>query len=228
MIFICVKIHINNPGVYIIRCVKNNKLYVGSSVNIKNRISRHFNDLLKQKHSSPQLQNSYNKYGNESFVVEIVEEFEKNEITLKELHRFEQKYLDEFKPYLKDNGFNTCRIAGSPSQYRLSDERKKQISESLKGRVVSDETRKKISESRKGKTNPKDAIERMRLKKIGSKQSEETILKKSREYSFIDSNGYIHQGKNLKRFCDEHGLHRPNMKMVLNGKRKTHHGFKKY
>ena len=62
----------------------------------------------------------------------------------------------------------------------------------------------------------------------GIKQSEKTIDKRAKQYSFIDIDGNIHVGKNLKRFCIKHNLHRPNMNLVLKGIRKSHHGFKKY
>lgn len=218
----------SNSGVYIIKCLSNNKIYVGSSVNIKKRINRHFNDLKNGKHSSPQLQNTFNKYGDCSFNVEIIEEFTNGSITLKELHSIEQKYLDKFKPYLKENGFNTCPIAGSPNQIKLTEETKKKISNSLKGRKRTQSECENISKGKKGKRMNQDSIEKMRFTKTGQKQSEESIEKRARDYSLIDSNGVIYKGKNLKRFCDEHELHRNNIIMVLNGKRKSHHGFKLY
>ena len=92
--------------------------------------------------------------------------------------------------------------------------------------MVTEETRKKIGNSHRGKIMSRESVEKMRLTKIGLKQSEESIEKRAREYSFIDINGIIYQGKNLKRFCDEHKLHRQNMVMVLNGIRNSHHGFK--
>jgi len=209
-----------------IKCLSNNKIYIGSSINLKQRINRHFNDLKKQKHASPQLQNAFNKYGYDSFDVIIIEDYEKDSITLKELLIIEQKYLDLYKPYIKENGFNTCPIAGSPKEFKRSEETTKKVSDKLKGHVVSEETRKKIGDGNRGKIMSRESVEKMRITKIGVKQSEESIEKRAREYSFIDINGIIYKGKNLKRFCDEHKLHRQNMVMVLNGKRKTHHGFK--
>lgn len=214
------------PGVYKIICLSNNKIYIGSSINLYARIKRHVNDLKKQKHPSKHLQNAFNIYGIENFVAEIIEEFET--ISRNDLLLVEQKYLDEYKPYDRNIGFNTCINAKSPNQNKLSDETKRKISESNKGRIVSEETRKNISLGRRGKSNNPESIEKMRLTKTGVKQSEETIEKRAREYSFIDENGVIYQGKNLKRFCDKYNLHRQNMRMVLKGKRKSHHGFKKF
>ena len=49
----------------------------------------------------------------------------------------------------------------------------------MTGHKHSDETKKKISEGKKGKRNPQEAIDRMRLTKIGLKQSEENINKRA-------------------------------------------------
>ena len=61
-------------GIYFIRCIINNKLYIGSAFNIKYRWKRHFNDLKKNKHHSPHLQRAYNKYGENKFETNVLEE----------------------------------------------------------------------------------------------------------------------------------------------------------
>jgi group I intron endonuclease len=60
-------------GVYKITCLGNNKIYVGSSSNIKMRWYRHISNLKYNK-SNPNLQNSYNKYGKDLMKFEILEE----------------------------------------------------------------------------------------------------------------------------------------------------------
>lgn len=54
-------------GVYIIRNNINNKAYVGSSVNIDNRLKVHLVDLLQQKHHNVHLQRAFTKYGEDAF-----------------------------------------------------------------------------------------------------------------------------------------------------------------
>ena len=87
---------------------------------------------------------------------------------------------------------------------------------------------KKIGDAHRGKIQPYEAIEKYRLANIGRKHSEESVEKRAKNYSFIDSEGNIYVGTNLKRFADEHGLHRFNLKKVLTGERNTHKGFKRY
>lgn len=65
--------NLNCAGIYKITCSGNNKFYIGSSVNIKNRFNTHLYDLRLNKHHSRYLQNCYNKYGKESLVFEVIE-----------------------------------------------------------------------------------------------------------------------------------------------------------
>ncbi len=79
-------------GIYKILNVLNNKFYIGSSKDIKQRWTRHLKDLKSNKHHNIHLQRSFNKYGLSSFRLEIVE------YTHDLLNR-EQYYLDLLKPY---------------------------------------------------------------------------------------------------------------------------------
>lgn len=47
--------------------------YIGSSKNLKNRIAKHKALLRKNKHENAHLQSAWNKYGEKSFVFEIIE-----------------------------------------------------------------------------------------------------------------------------------------------------------
>lgn len=80
-------------GIYSIKNVKNNKIYIGSSNNIEKRIKDHFRNLKNNKHSNQYLQNAYNKYGNESFIFEILEVFE--DINKYDLLKIESDYLNK-------------------------------------------------------------------------------------------------------------------------------------
>lgn len=58
--------------IYHIKCSGNNKGYIGSSMDIKNRMWAHFGDMKGNKHHSKYMQHSYNKYGKATFTTEIL------------------------------------------------------------------------------------------------------------------------------------------------------------
>lgn len=59
-------------GVYQIRCIKEEKCYIGSSTNCQERVQKHFSELRLNKHTNKGLQEAYNKYGIEGFIMSIV------------------------------------------------------------------------------------------------------------------------------------------------------------
>lgn len=61
------------PVIYKIRNVVNQKFYVGSTINMKERTRTHRNRLRGNRHHSSHLQAAWNKYGEECFVFEVVE-----------------------------------------------------------------------------------------------------------------------------------------------------------
>lgn len=103
-------------GIYKILNILTNDCYVGSSVNIKDRWNRHKKDLRKGKHHSIILQRAWNKYGEQNFKLEVLEECKREEMKDKE-----NEYLFSILPV-----YNICKEAYSTI-----------------GRVYTEETRKK-------------------------------------------------------------------------------------
>jgi group I intron endonuclease len=60
-------------GIYKIKNNINNKVYIGSSVNLKNREYKHFWMLRNKIHDNGFLQSSFDKYGCENFIFELIE-----------------------------------------------------------------------------------------------------------------------------------------------------------
>lgn len=126
---------------------KNNKIYIGSSVNIEERWKTHRKQLKKGNHHSTHLQRSWNKYGEDNFTFSVIEYIEDINALLEK----EQYWLDKYKSYEYNVGYNECRVAGSRLGCKFSDETKKLLSEIRKGFKHKDETKIKISNSNKGK-----------------------------------------------------------------------------
>jgi group I intron endonuclease len=93
-------------GIYKILNVTTGKFYIGSSKNIDTRFTQHRNKLNKNKHYNTYLQNAWNKYGEESFKFEIVEEVTFH--SRKQLKDLEQSYLDNID---KPTTYNICKYA---------------------------------------------------------------------------------------------------------------------
>ena len=78
-------------GIYQIRNLVDNKIYIGSSKSLYQRLRRHLNNLRKNKHDNQHLQNAFNKYGESSFIFEIVEF-----CNLSEQYEVEQYWINNF------------------------------------------------------------------------------------------------------------------------------------
>ena len=130
-------------GVYQIKNVANNKIYVGSSVNLIRRKREHITRLNCNTHNNTYLQRSWNKYGGDKFVFSILEYC----ISTKEvLLKIEQKYIDLLSPE-----YNLAKVAGSNLGLKRSKEFCENLSLRRKNKKASPESRKKMSVSQTGK-----------------------------------------------------------------------------
>lgn len=93
--------NLKKRGIYRIFNVKTNKSYVGSTwKSFRSRWKQHLNKLNTNKHHSHEMQNAFNKYGSDSFVCEILEIIEDENILLKK----ETYYINKYDSY--KNGYN--------------------------------------------------------------------------------------------------------------------------
>jgi len=129
-------------GVYKITNMKNNKVYVGSAVNIKNRFKTHKRLLKDNKHFNNHLQSSYLKYGKDQFNYEIIEITSIEEMLVKEIY-----WIKSFNANDPKYGYNKRINVSSNLGIKLSDETKRKLSESHLGHKRSQETNIKIIES---------------------------------------------------------------------------------
>ena len=86
-------------GIYKIENKINNKKYIGQSINIEKRWKEHQYLLKMNKHHNYHLQNAWNKYKEESFIFNIIEECDK-----KVLNDKEKYWINSFDSY--NSGYN--------------------------------------------------------------------------------------------------------------------------
>jgi group I intron endonuclease len=94
--------------IYKIRNVVNEHYYVGSTVDSRKRFWEHRKDLRLGRHVCIRLQRAWNKYGEDCFKFEIVEQLSSRE----ELYPAEQKWLDEH--YGAEYCYNVAAHADAP------------------------------------------------------------------------------------------------------------------
>lgn len=109
-----------SSGIYLIRNTRNNHTYVGSAVNIANRVRTHRRYLRSGKHHSPHLQNAWAKYGEDCFAFSVI-----HTCSAEELIPAEQHWIDTLSPE-----YNIARVAGSTYGYRFTKAQKHSLAES--------------------------------------------------------------------------------------------------
>lgn len=98
--------------------------YIGSAINFNNRKWSHISSLRKNKHKNQFIQNSWNKYGENVFIFEIIEIVDKKE----NLIIREQYWIDNLSPT-----FNFAKTAGSPLGVKHTNKSKQNMSIAHKG-----------------------------------------------------------------------------------------------
>jgi group I intron endonuclease len=174
-------------GIYKITCVDNNKVYIGSSSNIQQRWLAHKSKLKRGKHNQ-NLLNSYNKYGMDSFIFEILEECNVLDLIKREIY---------WADFYKNKGyilFNCGEFIENPTRgVPLSEERKKKMSLALKGIIphnknkkAPDWVREKISQRQKeiGRKPTQENIEKLRaIAKLPKSEQHKKNLSESKKKS---------------------------------------------
>lgn len=127
------------------------KFYIGSSSNVEKRCREHFRLLKNDQHHSKKLQNSCNEL-RELPIFEIVEELE----TTENMFNIEEKYINLYDSY--NNGYNSTPKALGTCPEDFTQERKDNISKTLKGKTpwnkgisMTDEQKLKLKETQTNK-----------------------------------------------------------------------------
>lgn len=155
-------------GIYMIINIHSKLVYVGQSINVKNRLMQHKSGLSSGKKShtktNTRLINSFNKHGESAFKFEVLEYCDHDLLTKRE-----QYWLDEFRihhgyPVANFNGPVDSPMLGE----RQRDSTRRAISAALKGRKMSEHH---ISLTRRTGTKASiDTKEKMRIAKKGVKR----------------------------------------------------------
>ena len=165
-------------GIYAIRNKITGKAYVGqTAMNFGDRRDCNFAKLRHNKHDNHNLQEDFNKYGENNYEFIVLEELSDCS-SIDEREKFWiSKYKEEKLSYnISEGGKGALGV-------HLSDETKRKIGEknriNMLGRKASPETKAKMSKTRLGKKHSEVTKEKLRQLNLGKKASEETKQKLS-------------------------------------------------
>jgi group I intron endonuclease len=149
----------NTCGIYVISNKVNSKMYIGKSSDLYNRLSVHRKDLNLNKHYNDHLQNAWNKYGENNFDFSVLELINEEFIDSKEIF-----YIEFYKTNNPQYGYNKTIGGEGATGYKHTEEMKKQIGDSCRGKKWSQETKDRVNKNRiKNKDNKNDKINKRRI-----------------------------------------------------------------
>ena len=194
----------------------NKKVYVGQTIDYKQRIRSHkFN--LNQNKNTP-FYNALEKYGWENFLINIVEECEENKLNEREIY-----WINE-KKSLYPNGYNLLK---GGNQARHTDITKQKISNGRKDIKFSESHIENLRKSHLGYVMPEDQKNKISESNKGKVVSEETKFKLKysqphrREVGRFDIEGnLIVKYESIKEASTQLNCSPGNISECCNGKRK--------
>lgn len=165
-------------GVYKIRCLVNDRCYIGSSVDVVKRLYNHHWHLISDRHPNQKLQRAWNKHGATNFEFSVVEMCARDDQLVREQH-----WMDVLD--VCATGYNMSPTARNTAGRKFSAETKAKIGAKSRernqgaahpmfGRKHSDETRRLISEKNRiakpWLCGPKSAEHRAKLREAARRR----------------------------------------------------------
>lgn len=167
-------------GIYLWKHLKSEKIYVGSAIDLKNRLLKYYNIDYLKRNKNMYICNALLEHGFGEFSLSILVYIDITDISKeearKEILEREQHYIDLLKP-----DYNILLTAGSSLGYKHTKESLTKISKTHLGRRVSAETKAKLSLIMSGenhplfgKTHSTDTINKISLARLGKTHSDKT------------------------------------------------------
>ena len=127
-------------GIYMIRCLINDKKYIGSSNLIYRRWASHKSLLKRNAHRNSHLQSAYNKYGSKSFIISPIEECSISDLVSREIF-----WINYYNTKNNKFGYNQ----EDPEKSYMSEETKEKIRIANTGKIFSIERKNNIRDGKK-------------------------------------------------------------------------------
>lgn len=198
-------------GIYQITNLINGDFYIGQAKNVKRRFITHKSALNNKYHGNPKLQNAYNEYGADKFILIILAKCPIEYLTKLELWFIKNLNPDYNIGY--DERVKTAKITNSTRDRTVPQERRDRIANTLRGRKLSLETREKQRQTlsnpilklqifnKRRKFTDNDLISAYKYRELGMSFSQiSTIVKLSimTIHRMLDKNRYVELKQKLK------------------------------
>lgn len=138
-------------GIYKLTCNTNNKIYIGKSVSLRDRLSK-YKQYEKVEEPKQVIMHAIKKYGWSNFQVEILENFDSIENS--ELLKIESDYIRKYNSNDPSIGYNICLYSTDRTGIPLSDEHKEKLRLANLGKTHSVETKQLLSNMFSGENHP--------------------------------------------------------------------------
>ncbi len=198
-------------GIYTITNTVNGKIYVGKAVNIGERLNCHKSKLRNGKHDNAHLQRAWNKYGQQNFLFEILEECSREFLC-----SFEHYWCNLLNVHNDDCGYNfyptsptcTSKIRSESIELRTKTRKKNAI---LRGFWVPDNYIKQLKQSKSVHPN---------LTKVAFDRFSKKVMKLDVEGNEVQSYNSMAEAAKKNSTTSER------IRLVCKGQQKTTGGFK--
>lgn len=215
-----------SPGIYLIRNLHNQKIYIGQTNNLSKRFRRHLKDLNLGIHHNSYLQRDFNKCkeitGDASFIkFEVIEELVDS--TKEERNQKEQaeilKHFDNCNQCynIRENDNSSLRGCGSYTP----EETKQKQSESAK-RVWESKAHKELIKSK-----IKEKWQNIEFKQKNAQAIKQGWLSKLTKVRavLVSPDGVEHKVFCVRDFTKTNGLNRTSINNLIKGKSKNYKGW---
>lgn len=152
-------------GIYGILNEATGKIYIGSAVRLNHRWTEHRGQLENGTHGNRYLQRAFDK-NPEAFQIELIEEL--NFPDKEKLLSREQFWIDFYRSWLPENGYNISPKAESCQGIKRDPEFVARVSKSLTGFKHSAKSRANMAASQRGRTKKKrDSANKTLMRMLG-------------------------------------------------------------
>ncbi|CAK0764711.1 putative GIY-YIG domain-containing protein [Gammaproteobacteria bacterium] len=238
---------IENMVIYRIKNTINNKVYIGKTIQkFQCRKSSHVCSLNNGKHKNLHLLKSWNKYGEKSFIFDIIDNCSKENINEREVY-----WISFYNSFNENFGYNKTKGGDGGLGVKMSKKNIQLLIDRNKNMIWTDEIRKKVGEKskefqkkywtkekrelarkrmfgnsfKKGKNHTDEFKERCRINSTGRRHSDITKEKcRLRKLHYSKAIICIETGRNIPSLKEAGRIFKTspsNIKLVCEGKAKT-------